>query len=339
MITAGSPKLSGPLHRPAPPASANSVEIHLPAALWVAKLTAGEDAHALLRSADGLPTHWTTSPLATSRIFAGILSADDVGTNVEPNLCPTQSLPLPGDRIIIARTGRRVEVFGAVEITGLTVTRCGAVRIGHSPLVTFTEPVDVRQGRRHNQLLEEHWDQLFGRSARDRRLLPLSDAAVALTFSAFGFSLEQLFSETGICSVESVRPAPAWSLDAKISGIKISSTLAAARIADGVAAFHGLREVFDHYQSDSIEITGTRPGRDLLLSVTEADHTHFVVAVGLSQGEGYRVNPAYRHLIESSSASTVLAIESQHDWNIFNLDAKECIALQHIENEQLERRN
>ena len=340
MITAHSPQSSGPLHRTAPGSHANSVEIHLPAALWVAKLTAGDDPHALLRSAtDGVPTHWLSSPLATSRTFGGILSADDVGTNVEPNLCPTQSLPLPGDRIIITRTGRRVEVFGAVEITGLTVIRTGSVRIGHRPLVTFTEPVDLRQGRRHNHLLEEHWDQLFGRPARDRRLLPLSDASVALTFAAFGFSLEQLFSETGRVSDESVRPAPAWTLDAQITGVAITSTLAAARIADGVAVFHGLREVFGQHQSDFIEITGHRPGRDLLLSVAEADHTRFVVAAGLSLGEGYRVNPAYRHLIESGAASTVLAIEGQHDWNIFSLDAGECIALQQIENEQLERRN
>ncbi len=340
MITAHSPQSSGPLHRPAPRSRANSVEIHLPAALWVAKLTAGDDPHALLVSAaDGLPTHWMSSPLATGRTFGGILSADDVGTNVEPNLCPTGSLPLPGDRIIITRTGRRVEVFGAVEITGLTLTRTGAVRIGHRPLVTFTEPVDLRHCRRHNHLLEEHWDQLFGRPARDRRLLPLSDAAVALTFSAFGFSLEQLFAHPYQDGIGSLRPAPAWSLDAQITGVAITSTLAAARIAAGVAAFHGLREVFAQYQSDSVEITGHRPGQDLLLSVTETDNTHFVVAAGLSQGEGYRVNPAYRHLIESGAASTVLAIEGQDDWNIFNLDANECIALQQIENEQLERRN
>lgn len=340
MITALPSKSLGPSHRSTPQPNATSVEIHLPAALWVAKLTATDDPSSLLGSpSNGVPTNWMPSPLATGRTYGGILSAADVGTNVEPNLCPTGSLPLPGDRVIVTRTGRRVEVFGAIEITALTVTGSGAVRIGHRPLVRFTNPVDLRNGRRHNHLLEDHWDQLFGRPSRDRRLLPLSNGAVALTFAAFGFSLEQLFAQPGRESIESLDPAPAWNLNDQIAGIAITSTLAAARISAGVAVFHGLAQVFQEDQTHSIEITGNSPGHDLLLSITEADHTRFVVASGLSLGEGYRINPAYRNLIESNVASSVLAIEGHHDWNIFSLDAQECIELQQIENEQLERRN
>ncbi len=320
---------------------ANSVAIDLPSGLWIAKLTAADDPGALLGSPGDIPTNWFGSPLATNHTFGGILSMDDVGLGIEPNLSPTRSLPLPGDRIIVARTGRRVEVFGAVVITNLTVTADGAVRMGHRPLIRFSVPVDLRAARRQNALLGSHWDTLFGRSGRDRRLLPLADAAVALSFSAFGFSLESLMADRTATDFMATDAAPVWELGSEIEGVAIASELAANRVADGVAAYHALKEVLGAGPDRPavVEVSAVRPGRDVLISISENDRTRFVIAAGLPTGQSYRINPAYRDLIEGGAAETILAIEGPEEWTLFQLDTEECMTLHAVEREQHERRN
>ncbi len=312
-----------------------SVDIDLPAALWLAKLTPGTDPAELLTATDGCaPSHWFSTPLSTSEHFGGILSLADVGHGVEPNLTPSGSMPLPGDRIIIARTGRRVEAFGAVEVTGISTTRSGAVRLGHRPLIQFTDPVNLRDVRTLNRLLDRNWDQLFGRTSRDRRLLPLQNEEVALCFTAMGFSLEALFAPTEPTG-RTLTPLDPWSLDANVDHIQIRTDLNDQRVADGVVAYHGVVGAFaDHPHATTVDISSQLPGRDLLLTVVGPDHSTFVIAQSLRLGQSFRMTPTYRHLLGDDAATTLVAVETEAEWSLVHLTASETHTLHGVQSEQ-----
>ncbi|MFW2380293.1 MAG: hypothetical protein ACN4GZ_00945 [Acidimicrobiales bacterium] len=294
-----------------------SIAISLPSALWLAKLTPSGDPNLLLAPVDGLPTNWLSTPLATAIGFGGMLSLADVGHGVEPNLSPTGSLPLPGDRIVLARTGPKVEVFGALEITGITIAAGGGVRIGHRPLLRFTRPIDLREVRTVNHLLGRRWDALFGRVGRDRRLLPLSDQDVALCFTAMGFSLEALFSESSPSMVE-VEPASPWTLDEQIDHITIETDLVDKRIADGVAVYHGAHGAL----AADPELLSVDVARDLLLSLRRPDRTDYTVAQSVCLGEPLRTSNTGRHL----GASMLVAVETENEWSLVELDPSETEA-------------
>jgi hypothetical protein len=294
-----------------------SIAINLPSALWLAKLTPSLDPDQLLNPIDGLPSHWLSTPLATAIGFGGLLSLSDVGHGLEPNLSPTGSLPLPGDRVILARTGQKVEIFGAIEITGLTMARGGAVRLGHRPLLRFTRPVELRQIRRTNHLLDQRWEPLFGRAGRDRRFLPMVDADVALCFTAMGFSLEALFCESSP-SLAKVQPAPAWALDEQIDHITIETDLSNKRIADGVAVYHGVHGALAaNPQLVSVDIAG-----DLLLSLRWPDRSEYVVAQSVCLGEAFGTTVSPPRV----GASTLVAVETSNEWSLIELDPSETHA-------------
>ncbi|MGI9609564.1 MAG: hypothetical protein ACR2NL_04640 [Acidimicrobiia bacterium] len=294
-----------------------SIAISLPSALWLAKLTPSGDPTQLLNPVDGLPTNWLSTPLATTIGYGGMLSLADVGHGLEPNLSPTGSLPLPGDRIVLARTGPKVEVFGALEITGVTIAAGGGVRIGHRPLLQFTHPVDLREVRTTNHLLDQRWDALFGRSGRDRRLLPLSDHDVALCFTAMGFSLEALFSQSSPSLVE-VEPAHPWTLDEQIDHITIETDLAGKRIADGVAVYHGVHGAL----GADAELISVDVARDLLLSLRRSDRTDYTVAQSVCLGESLRTSTTHHDL----GASMLVAVETENEWSLVELDPPETEA-------------
>ncbi len=295
-----------------------SIAISLPSALWLAKLTPSSDPDHLLADVDGVPTSWLDTPLATAHGFGGLLSLADVGHRIEPNLFPTGSMPIPGDRIIIARTGRRVEVFGAVEVVGLSAQPGGGLRIGHRPLIRFDSPVDLRSLRSTNRLLDQRWSHLFGHRGRDRRLLPLVDHDVALCFAAFGFSLEQLFAEqpTGTTA-----PAPPWRLDEQVDVIDIGSELISKRIADGVSVFHALRAGFDADPGlVSVDIS-----RDLLLSLRASDHTSYLLARSVVADEpvpswvGEPGAFGATASVDHRSMPTLVAVEADDHWSLIEL--------------------
>ena len=294
-----------------------SIAISLPSALWLAKLTPSTGPDQLVAPVDGLPANWVPTPLATTIGFGGIFSLADVGHGLEPNLSPIGSLPLPGDRIVIARTGRRVEIFGAVEITGVTIAAGGGVRIGHRPLIRFNEPVDLRRVRRINHLLDQRWDALFGRGGRDRRFLPMIDHDVALCFTAMGFSLEALFAEPHP-SLHAADPASPWTLDEQIDHITIESQLAARRIADGVAAYHGAHGAI----AADPELLTVDVARDLLLSLRRADSTAYLAVQSVCLGEQFRASTAHEHL----GASKLVAVETETEWSLVELDPPETEA-------------
>ncbi len=312
----------------------DSVDIHLPSAVWLAKLTPTLDPAILLANTDHCaPSNWFPTPLSTGLDFGGILSLADIGHGVEPNLSPTGSLPLPGDRIVLTRTGRRVEAFGALEITAVTVSPHGGVRIGHRPLCRFDFPVDLRHVRRKNQLLDDRWDQLFGINARDRRLLPLVDEDVALCFTAFGLSLEALFAPTTQDQpVPAVSPVPAWSLDHQVAHITITTHLARERVASGVVAYHGVANaVLTDPLLASVEISAPRAGHDLLLSLRRPDSTSFTIAQSLGIGERFRFNQSYQELRDDVGASTLVAVETDDQWHLVDMDSLESHLLQNLE--------
>ncbi len=304
----------------------SEIEIRLPSALWLAKLTSSDDADVLLSPVtDGIPTYWLPTPLATSATFGGILSLTDVGHGIEPNLSPHGSLPLPGDRVLVARTGQTVELLGVVVIDGLSVCSDGSIRIGHRPLVRLEDPLDLRKARRVNRLLDQRWDALFGTRGRDRRLLPLGDADVTLTFSAFGVSLRQIFSSPPSPAAVAVVPAlPIWKLDEHIEQSRISSCVVADRVADGVAAYHALGAAFADYDGvRTIDLSAHGTGRGLLLSVHHVDRVSYVVASGVPLGEPVRVNESRRHLFTDESTVVLLAVEQQEEWVIVELGGEE----------------
>ncbi len=294
-----------------------SIAISLPSALWLAKLTPSMDPGPLLTPVDGIPPNWVETPLSTAIEFGGILSLADVGHGLEPNLFPTGSLPLPGDRVIVARTGTKVEIFGAVEITGLTIAEGGGMRIGHRPLLQFTEGVDLRKVRQRNHLLDQRWDSLFGRAGRDRRLLPMIDEDVALCFTAMGFSLEALFSESSP-SMTNVQPAPAWSLDEQVDHITIETDLSNKRIADGVAVYHGVHGAL----TTDPQLVSVDVANDLLLSLRGPDHTEYLVAQSVCLDEAFGTTTSHRHL----GASTLVAVETNDEWSLIELDPAETRA-------------
>jgi hypothetical protein len=294
-----------------------SIAISLPSALWLAKLTPSVDPDPLLTPVDGIPPNWVATPLSTVIGFGGVLSLADIGHGLEPNLFPTGSLPLPGDRVIVARTGPKVEVFGALEITGLTIAEGGALRIGHRPLIRFTSAVDLRQVRRTNHLLDQRWDSLFGRAGRDRRLLPMVDEDVALCFTAMGFSLEALFSESSP-SLSNVRPAPTWALAEQIDHIAIETDLSNKRIADGVAVYHGVHGAL----ATDPHLVSVDVGCDLLLSLRGPDHTEYLATRSVCLGETFGTTLSHRHL----SASTLVAVETPDEWSLIELDPLEAPA-------------
>jgi hypothetical protein len=302
------------------------IDIRLPSALWLAKLTSSIDADTLLSPvADGVPTNWLPTPLATSSTFGGLLSQADVGHGIEPNLSPRGSLPLPGDRVLVARTGQNVEMLGTVVVDGLSLCSDGSVRIGHRPLVRLEEPLDLRKARRVNRLLDQRWDALFGTGGRDRRLLPVCDADVALTFSAFGLSLQQIFTSPPSTANVSVVPAlPIWELDEHIDRIQVSSRVDADRVADGVAAYHALGAVFAGCSGvRTVDLSAHRVGRGVLLSVHHSDRASYVVASGVSLGETIRVDETFRELFADDSTIAVVAVEQPEDWVIVELGGVE----------------
>lgn len=312
----------------------DSVDIHLPSALWLAKLTPSLNPADLLADTDHCaPSNWFPTPLSTGLDFGGILSLTDIGHGVEPNLSPTGSLPLPGDRIVLTRTGRRVEAFGALEITAVTVSPNGGVRIGHRPLLRFEQPVDLRAVRSINHLLDDRWDQLFGATARDRRLLPLVDEDVALCFTAMGLSLEALFAgSTESPSARTVSPVPAWSLDHQVEHITITTDLARERVASGVVAYHGVANaVLTDPLLAAVEISAPSPGRDLLLSMKRADSTSFTIGQSLCVGERFRFNQSYQQLRDDVGASTLVAVETDDQWHLVDMDTLESHLLQGLE--------
>jgi hypothetical protein len=294
-----------------------SIAINLPSALWLAKLTPSIDPDQLFAPADGLPTNWLPTPLATTIGFGGMLSMADVGHGLEPNLSPTGSLPLPGDRVVIARTGPRVEIFGAIEIVGITVSPGGGVRIGHRPLVRFSHPVNLREVRCINHLLDQRWPGLFGRTGRDRRLLPMVDQDVALCFTAMGFSLEALFAQSSP-SLSDVEPAAPWTLDEQIDHINIETDLAGKRIADGVAVYHGVNGAL----GCDPDLIAVDIGRDLLLSLRSVDHTRYLVAESVCLGETYRTSTHQQH----PGVGRFVAVETQDQWSLVELEPPESPA-------------
>ncbi len=301
----------------------DSVDIHLPSALWLAKLTPSLDPADLLEDLDQCaPSNWFSTPLSTGVDFGGILSLADVGHGLEPNLSPIGSLPLPGDRIVLTRTGRRVEALGALEITGITVGPQGGVRIGHRPLLRFKRPVDLRAVRLENHLLDERWDRLFGADARDRRLVPLVNEDVALCFTAMGLSLEALFAPAE--ELRTVAPIAPWALDHQVSHINIVTELAPERIANGVVAYHG---VFNALAADpllaSVDVSANQPGRDLLLSMRRPDDTYFTIAQSLCLGETFRFNESYHQLLDDDAVSTLVAVETDEEWSLVDMSTLE----------------
>ncbi len=303
-----------------------AIDIRLPSALWLAKLTRSVDADALLSPVgDGVPTAWLPTPLATSSTFGGVLSRADVGHGIEPNVSPHGSLPLPGDRVLVARTGQNVELLGVVVIDGLSVSCDGSVRIGHRPLVRLEEPLDLRRARRVNRLLDLRWDALFGTGGRDRRLLALRDADVALTFSAFGLSLQQVFSSPPSTADVAVVPAqPIWKFDDHIDRIRISSRMDSDRVADGVATYHALGAIFALSSGvRTIDLSAPSAGRSVLLSVHHLDRVSYVIASGVSLGESIRVNRSYRHLFADESTIAMVAVEQPTEWVIVELGGVE----------------
>jgi hypothetical protein len=308
--------------------TADAIDIQMPCALWLAKIPSSSDPDALLSEVpDGVPTNWLPTPLATSATFGGLLSLSDVGHGIEPNLSSDGSLPLPGDRVLVARTGQRVELLGVVVIDGLTVRADGSVRIGHRPLLRLEQPLDLRAVRSVNRLLDKRWDALFGRGGRNRRLLPLCDADVALTFSAFGLLLQQVFSPPS-STAPVVAAQPVWKLDERIDRIRISSHMVAGRVADGVAAYHALASVFANDAAAlSVDLSAHHPGRDVLLSVHRPDSVSYVIASGVALGDHIRFNESYRPLFGDECTTTLLAVEQAGDWVMVELGGEDSQGL------------
>ncbi len=305
----------------------DTISVELPAGVWLAKLPGRCDPVPLLEPSAGLPRDWASTPLATSRRFGGVLSAADVGAGVEPNLDPIAAHPMPGDRILLAHTGARVQILGVVVVTSVRFDG-GGVAIGHEPLIQLTRPVDLREVRRHHHGLDARWDRLFGRSGRDRRLLPLHAGDLDLVFSAFGISLEALF-DTEPRAGHAVRldPRPAWAT-AEDTGERVSSELSSARVAAAIAVYYAVAAAsFDHPSARFVEVTRPEASAGSLVGAVGDDRVDQVIAASLELGQRFSLGDEAAQMLLSEGVKVSLAVETETEWLIVLLGADEALGL------------
>lgn len=305
----------------------DTISVELPAGVWLAKLPGRCDPVPLLEPSAGPPPDWASTPLSTSRRFGGLLSPADVGAGVEPNLDPLTAHPVPGDRIIVARTGARVEILGVVVVTSVRFDG-GGVALGHDPLIQFTRPVDLRAVRRHHHGLHTRWDRLFGRSARDRRLLPLHAGDLDLVFSAFGISLEALFDTEPLAGhAVPLEPQPAWTT-AEDTGGRVRSELCNSRIAAAVAVYYAVAAASsDHPTARFVEVTGPDASGGSLVGAVSDDRVDHVIAASLELGRRFALGDALAEMLLCDRMTVSLAVETETEWLILQLGADEALAL------------
>lgn len=304
----------------------DTISVELPAGLWLAKVGSGTDPARLLEPS-ALPPDWLSTPLSTSRRFGGLLSAADIGDGVEPNLDPLGAHPMPGDRILVARTGNRTQILGAVVATSIRFSGGGA-SIGHEPLIEFTELIDLRTVRGHHRGLDTRWDRLFGRSARDRRLLPLHAGDLDLVVSAFGVSLEALFeTERPAGRAVRMRPLPAWTTEDDASG-RVISELCSSRVAAAVAAYHAVAAAtFDHPSAHSFEVTRPAASTNTLVGAIGDDRVDHVIAASLELGQRFALSDELLEMVLGEGVAVSLAVETEEEWLIIDLCAEEALEL------------